>query len=315
MNKRVLLICPHFMGYDEIITSYLLSNQYEVFFIDSDKCLKPAREEYKRYSIFLRLFLKSFPKLRELIREKLLSKRCAGILSDLDDIKNIDYTIVINGDGLSKEFYNKLSKKYPYSQKILYIWDDLNWLFKKNHIKSFDNVFSYNIDDCKKNNFSYLPVFTAELEEKNYEKEYDISIIATASQERVRLAKEIFEKYKNEYKFYIYFYDKESKFDFFSHTVPLSYEKYQKVLAKSVAILDIVRYGQKGPTTRIYDSILTRTKVITKNKFIKKYPVYNSNILILDKNYEIPSSFIKKDFNDAGVKCITVKEWFQTLID
>ena len=112
MNKRVLLICPHFMGYDEIIASYLRSNQYEVFFIDSDKYLKPAREEYKSYSIFLRLFLKLFPLLRELIREKLLSKRRADILSDLDDIKKVDYIIVINGDGLSKEIYNKLSKKY-----------------------------------------------------------------------------------------------------------------------------------------------------------------------------------------------------------
>lgn len=315
MNKRVLLICPHFMGYDEIIASYLRSNQYEVFFIDSDKYLKPAREEYKSYSIFLRLFLKLFPLLRELIREKLLSKRRADILSDLDDIKKVDYIIVINGDGLSKEIYNKLSKKYPHSQKILYIWDDLDWLFKKKHIKYFDNVFSYNIDDCKKNNFSYLPVFTAALEEKDYEKEYDISIIATASQERVKLAKKIFEKYKNEYKFYIYFYDKDFKFDFFSHTVPLSYEKYQEVLVKSVAILDIVRYGQKGPTTRIYDSILTRTKVITENKFIKKYPVYNSNILILDKKYEIPSSFIKKEYKEDEVKYISVKEWFQTLID
>lgn len=312
-RKKVLLLCPHFMGYDELVKNFLCENGYSVIYEDTDKVLKKAREKYKQFPIFFRFILKLFPQIRKVIREKLLQKYSFNFFKDLEKIESLDFILAINGDGVSEKIYKKLFSNNPQAQKVLYIWDDFDWLFKQSHIKKFDFVASYNIEDATKYNFLYLPVFTADIKKSIANKKYDIAIIATASQDRIALAKKIYYKYKNDYKFYIYFYDKEQRYNFFSHPLPMPYAKYQDILAMSVSVLDIVRFGQRGPTTRIYDSILTETKVITMNKNIKKYPVYNSNILVLDDELNIPHNFIKTEYINYEIIPVSIRRWCQKL--
>ncbi len=312
--KKMLLLCPKFMNYDEILLDYF-KDLYMVKYIDTEKYLKPTRDKYKKIPILFRAFLKYFTFIRNVIREHLLSSSNIEFWEEIKEIKNYDIVLVINGDGISDSTYKKIILNNPNAKKYLYIWDDLYLLFKKSHIKYFDKVSSYNIDDCKKINGTYQPVFTKEINTNNCKKKYDIAIIATATKERIEMAKSIYDKYKDKYKVYIYFYDKNKNFEFFCYEQPLQYSEYQKILAQSIAILDCGRYKQKGPTTRFFDALATKTKIITTNKNIIRYPIFGPNILIMDSNYNIPNKFIQNEYiNNETVDTITVDIWFNNII-
>lgn len=311
--KKMLLLCPKFMGYDEILMDYF-KTFYEVKFINTEKYLEQARKRYKKIPIFCRIFLKYLKRVRNIVREVLLSKTDFEFLKEIDEIQNFDTILAINGDGISNKIYKKLSQSCPNAKKYLYIWDDYSLLFRNNYINFFDYISSYNIADCKKFNFKYQPVFTKNNDEIiNYKKIYDISIIASANKERIKIAKLLYEKYKEKYNFYIYFYSKNMKFDFFCYDKPLNYGEYQKIMAQSISILDCGRYNQKGPTTRVFDAIVTKTKVITNNKNISQYPVFGPNILIIDNKYEIPENFIRSNYTDQNLTVITVDSWFKNI--
>ena len=310
--KRILLLCPKFMDYDEILLNYL-KNSYIVKYVNTEKYLKPIRDKYKSIPILLRFFLKYLKSIRNIIREHLLLSNCE-LWEEIKEIQNFDIILVINGDGIADSVYKKIILNNPSAKKYLYIWDDLQLLFKKTHIKYFDKVLSYNIDDCKKINAIYQPVFTKEIKTDDFEKIYDISIVATATKDRIETAKLIYQKYKEEFNLYIYFYDRNRKFKFFCHEQPLQYDGYKKVLAQSTAILDDSRYKQKGPTTRVFDAISTKTKVITTNKNIIKYPIFGPNIFIIDRKCNISNEFIKSDYIDnETINTVTVNTWFNNI--
>ncbi|WP_099809639.1 hypothetical protein [Streptococcus suis] len=309
--KKALLICPHFMGYDEILVEEL-RKKYSVAYLDSDLFLKNARDEYNNLPIIVKLFFKIFKSFRNFYRELLLNR---ALESNVPNFINNEFDIIlsINGDGLSEDFYKVLFSRNKSAKKILYVWDDFDWLFKSSHIKYFDQVSTYNLEDSQKFGFSYLPVFTKPIIfEKLPQKKYDVSIIATANQKRVDFIRKFYEHNKEKYSFYIYLYDKNLDFNFFSNRVPLSYEEYQKILLESISTLDIVRFGQRGPTTRVFDSLLTKTKIITANKEIINYPINSENIFILDTKLEIPEDFIKSNFVE-GQTALMVDDWLDRI--
>lgn len=309
-------MCPHFMGYDEKII-HCLEEKYEVTYINTEQFLSVKRKLYTDKSLVVKGFLKSLPALREKYREKLLKECDVDYIKILNEINydSFDIILVINGDGVSNMVYEHIKSNNPNAELVLYIWDDLHGLFKTNHLKYFDRIVSYNIEDCKKNGFIYTPMFTERYDfDCLPEKKYDIAIIATANDKRVRFAKELYDKYKYKYKFFIYFYCESEGFDFFINKDPLDFSEYMTKIAESKAVLEVVRHHQMGPTTRIFDSIVTKTKVITTNNHIVKYPVFSENILVLDTNNDIPSSFIDEEFKEISYSPLFIEEWIKTLL-
>lgn len=299
------------MGYDEILVEEL-NKKYNVTYLDSDLFLKKVRDEYNSLPIFVKLFFKIFYRFRNIYREFLLKR---AIESNTSNFINHEFDIIltINGDGLSDDFYKVLFSRNKSSKKILYVWDDFDWLFKSSHIKYFDRVSTYNLEDSQKFGFSYLPVFTKPVLFNSLpQKTIDISIVATANQKRVDFIRKFYEKNKDKYSFYIYLYDKNMDFNFFSNRVPLSYDEYQKILLQSISTLDIVRFGQRGPTTRVFDTLVTNTKIITSNKEIINYPINCANVFILNSELEIPEDFIKSDFIE-GQKALMVDDWLDII--
>jgi hypothetical protein len=306
-NKNLMLICPKFMGYDEMLLG-AFGKYYNVFFLDNDRHLKRARSVYNANNYLIKGAYKALPALKEMYREDILNKiEKLEDSSYLDNIDMFEIVVAINGDGILNEFYHSIKKSNPKAKFYLYIWDDFSWLFKNSHVRYFDCIYSYNINDCKKHSFAYIPVFTKQHDIVSNEKIYDIAIIATANKARVKLTKRLYKKYKEKYKFYIYFYDPKGQFDFYSYPLPLSYDHYLHVMSESVSILDSGRNKQKGPTTRVFDSIKAHTKVISTNPNLSKYPVCQDNIHILDQRLTIPFDFIKNSYvineqsDDLGV--------------
>ena len=214
---------------------------------------------------------------------------------------------------LSDKFYQVVKERNPQARFIYYAWDDVKNLIKQSHIKFFNEKFAYNISECKKYNFSYCPMFVQnEIVGHDSKDLYDILFIGSAHSDRQKIADELYSKYGKEYRLFIYLYDPTHTNGQFCHDQPLTYEKYIEYMRKSKVLIDVPQSTQEGPTTRSFDALLTKTKVVTVNPFIKEYPIYSDNILIVDRNnIVIDDAFINKPYIETGYQALAIPEWLK----
>ena len=317
-SKKILYLGPSFMDYEKDIIDYL-SDSFMIDYVDTEKILQKARKKYQSRDLFIKGLLKLIRPVRSFYREKLLiDLECKSLQYNNYFQGKYDTILVVNGDGISDKVYEKLIKANRESKTILYLWDDRDTLYKTSHLKYFNNIYSYNIEDCLKYGYKYQSMFTQQkgLDTLRHDgiKTHDICIIGSATDKRVRIVKRILSKYNNDYSFYIYLYSKKKRTDIETFDVPLSFDKYLRVLEKSKCLLEIVRLHQTGPTTRINDCLFTKTKVITTNPHISKYPCYSKNIMIMNNHIEIPSNFIDEPYNETGMKGTDISTWVNNLL-
>lgn len=309
----LLLLMPKFMNYEQCIIG-ALQKEYRVTWINCDEHDTAILSDYKNCSKFhwgIRHLSKT---IKERDQENAEKKYLKNALNQLDLTVN-KYTVVfsINGSFLSDTFYKMLKELNPKARYIYYAWDDIKNLIKQSHIKFFDEKYSYNISECKKYNFSYCPMFVQnETVGHDSESLYDILFIGSAHSDRQKIADELYLKYGKKYRLFIYLYDPMHTNGQFCHDQPLSYEKYIDYMRLSKTLLDIPHSTQEGPTTRSFDALLTKTKVITVNPCIKEYPIYSENILVVDRNnIVIDDAFINKPYIETGYQALTVSEWLK----
>ena len=304
---------PSFMGYEKSLQNQLKKN-YEVTWLNCDQYDKAILEEYKKCSKFRWMLRKTSLEINEHDQERAEAKYLMQTLEKVSTAKNY-YSIVfcINGAFLCDEFYQVIKERNPQARFIYYAWDDVKNLIKQSHIKFFDEKFAYNISECKRYNFSYCPMFVQnETIGHDSEDLYDILFIGSAHSDRQKIADELYSKYGKKYRLFIYLYDPVHTNGQFCYDLPLTYEKYIEYMRKSKALIDIPQSTQKGPTTRSFDALLTKTKVITVNPYIKDYPIYSDNILIVDRNnIVIDDSFIKKPYIETSYQPLTVQKWLK----
>lgn len=312
---RLLLLMPRFMDYEKSLKENL-NRKYEVCWLDSDEFDREILDKFYKCNkirwgirhLFRKCFNYDLEKAEAFFLENELGKICLE--------KNyFSVVFCINGPYLSDEFYKKVRMLNPNARYIYYAWDDVSNLIKKNHIRYFDEVYSYNIIECKKNKWNYLPVFVQESGVgHSKEDKYDIVFIGSLNDDRRKIADDLYEKYSSSYRLFIYLYDKENIGGRFCHNSPLTNKQYISIMREAKAILDVPQICQKGPTTRAFDALLTETKVITVNKYMQYYPVYSDNMIIVDRdNIEIPYEFINKKYNITNYKALDVAEWLKKI--
>lgn len=312
---RLLLLMPRFMDYEKSLKENL-NRKYEVCWLDSDEFDREILDKFYKCNkirwgirhLFRKCFNYDLEKAEAFFLENELGKICLE--------KNyFSVVFCINGPYLSDEFYKKVRMLNPNARYIYYAWDDVSNLIKKNHIRYFDEVYSYNIIECKKNKWNYLPVFVQESSVgHSKEDKYDIVFIGSLNDDRRKIADDLYEKYSSSYRLFIYLYDKKNVGGRFCHNSPLTNKQYISIMRESKAILDVPQICQKGPTTRAFDALLTETKVITVNKYMQYYPVYSDNMIIVDRdNIDIPYEFINKKYNITNYKALNVAEWLKKI--
>lgn len=312
---RLLLLMPRFMDYEKSLKENL-NRKYEVCWLDSDEFDREILDKFYKCNkirwgirhLFRKCFNYDLEKAEAFFLENELGKICLE--------KNyFSVVFCINGPYLSDEFYKKVRMLNPNARYIYYAWDDVSNLIKKNHIRYFDEVYSYNIIECKKNKWNYLPVFVQESGVGHgKEDKYDIVFIGSLNDDRRKIADDLYEKYSSSYRLFIYLYDKENIGGRFCHNSPLTNKQYISIMREAKAILDVPQICQKGPTTRAFDALLTETKVITVNKYMQYYPVYSDNMIIVDRdNIDIPYEFINKKYNITNYKALNVAEWLKKI--
>lgn len=314
MNK-LLLIIPFFMEYQSILKSEI-EKFYEVTLVNSDQFDKEIIKCFYDVGKIRRKVRHVIRPLTTLEKEKVMENFLYNFITSISKETNY-YKIIlcINGAYVPNLFYKFLKKQNPNARFIYYSWDDVHNLFKKNHIRYFNEKFMYNIRDSKRYHATYLPMFVQDLIVHNRQlKVYDVALIASVHSDRRKIAEQIYKKYSSRYHIFIYLYEPGKADKDFCHTTPLTHEEYMSILGKSKAIFDIPLFGQSGPTTRFFDALLTKTKVITTNSDIVKYPVYSENIYITSrKNPVIDEDFITTSYKEIDYKPLIVSEWIKKL--
>lgn len=301
------------MNYEQVLLKEL-EKKYKVTLVNGDIHIKKYREVY--YSTkFRRGIRKLFPILRKIDQEHILSRYSQKQKEVLNSEEQYNIILVINGHGYTNKHIKNLLKNNANARHIIYLWDDAKNLFKDSHIKFFEERYSYNISDCEKYQMNYLPMFVQiDCEGHSSENLYDISVVASAHSNRVSLVKRLYEKYKDKYRFFIYFYDPEGKINFFSHKTPLKYSEYIDILRKSKSVMDIPNTIQYGPTTRPFDAILTHTKVLTTNCRLMDYPLWSKNIMFIEENeLYLDENFLTEPYYENDYKALTLSTWLKRI--
>lgn len=313
--SRVLLIVPYFMGYENKIKN-VLQFKYEVDMINDECFGHIMREKYLGCCKFRWWIRHFFRAVAEYDQEKAERVYLDALLSQIHiDDDAYDFVFAINGAYIPNDFYRFIKKKNPKARFVYYAWDDINNLIKTSHIKLFDETYAYNIDDCRKYNAVYLPMFVqSEKVGHNPVEQYDLAFIASAHSDRKKVAAELDKRYGKKYRLFIHLFDAMDSGEKFCSNKGIDYEDYLDIMRKSKAVLDVPHIKQKGPTTRAFDALLTKTKVITVNSHMKEYPVYSENIWITDrKNIEINEDFINSPYIENPYEPLTISQWLKKI--
>jgi hypothetical protein len=170
-------------------------------------------------------------------------------------------------------FFNDSVSRYPKTKKV---------------ISAFDEVYSFEKEDCKKYNLKFITNWIYPIQ-VGYKKKEESQVFNISSKDKrsVILSKIalILKEKKINYKIIIF--DKKNKdqdpnLEYITQQIPLS--EVNENLHSSKVLLDINRKGQKGLSFRVFESIGLEKKLITTNSDIKNYDFYNpNNILIIDE--------------------------------
>ena len=231
---------------------------------------------------------------------------------------NPDVIVVIKGSLLNSSNYDCLKNKYANSKFVLYIWDDIN-LDKKelDIIGYFDKICSYNPMDCKEYGFTFRPMFFDQsMNLSHINKSIDLYYIASYRKNRLDFICKLLDNMcRNALKYKVVLkcnpllilsdIKNLGKLHFF-RILPIEYSEMIRDLAKSKCCVELCRPHQKSLSTRPFEALGTRTKVITTNKNIASYNFFiPQNILIVDeKNPVVPENWLDSPYIEVDNKIL-----------
>ena len=310
MRSDLLFIAPDFFNYSSIILEEL-RRSYEVTYFT----LYPKTTLFKCASIF---------KL-EKGEASLIDNHYTKITTVLEKSnKHFETILIIKGSPIPHEFYDWLKAKYPSARFIQYLWDDIR--VDTNSVetfKYFDKILSFNPDDCMAYGLEFRPFFFKEdlVAPKPYmSRTYDLSIFWSYSNNRAEFlhrlvcANNLIDSHDNYFYLngsrllYLMNYRTARKVRDYYHSTPTPYAEMMKILNDSKCQIEIPHPLQKGLTTRPFETLASKTKIITTNREIINYDFYNpSNIMVISEEspvidfawlkepyHEIPEDILKK---------------------
>lgn len=308
---RILLISSKFYGYEQEIISELKKNN-EVYFFGVD------------FNFFQKIYYK-------ILNKKFISNYVKNSLEKLLN-KEFDLIICIYNSKINKEFIINVKKKINFQKIYLYIWDDLNRVKNFQKIRNlFDEIYSFDKEDCKRENLKYRPTFYSERLkrlEKNPFIKYKYFFIGEYRRDRYQMLEKIMSKKTNNNN-YFYFYCsfpmfiKKYFYDFLKnkniYMKKINRDKYNEIFLQSEIIIDIPEKKQKGLTQRILDGIFLEKKIITTNEDIRFEKFYNSNNILIVKNFdEIDENFLVTPYVKIERKLIeyySINNWVKDILE
>lgn len=278
----------------------------EVSLINNNIILKFLRKIYIFFKIPRKDIWLNKKELKEIVKEDIL------IFFDTYTFEYLDLA-------------NKLENK-----KKIWLWNQLD-KSKYKYIDSIkkefkDEIWSFDIKDCKKEGFNFLPQFYWREKDKKKILENNDLLFIGRDKGRYNLLKNILNSleekgvsttgYILKEKFKVYPDHKYIMNKF------LKYSEVVELVKKSKCLLDINKDGQEGLTLRVMESIFFEKKLITNNKKIINYDFYTpENIYILDDLINIDYLDIIKFINtpfqkmeERIIKKYTFEFWLDNIL-
>lgn len=228
-----------------------------------------------------------------------------------------DVILTIKGDFIDSKSileFKKFTKK-----SIAFFNDSISRCPKiKRVIPSFDEVYSFEKEDCKKYNLKFIANWVYPIRTENKKKEqFQVYNISSKDKRSVLLSKIALILKESKINYKIIIFDKKNRkqdpnLEYTSKQIPLA--EVNENLQNSQVLLDINRMGQSGLTFRVFESIGLEKKLMTTNTDIKNYDFYNpNNILIInEKQPSIPMEFFRNDYQkipEELLKKYGLEEW------
>ena len=229
--------------------------------------------------------------------------------------------------------YNKWLGLYLKHKKgkniFLYFWNPVEKMYPSNgdmmvrNAKKLMSVFSFDHNDCKKYGVDYRPmVYSSDVSKAIKTKtvpEYDIFFLGW-KKDRSKLIEKLYnDVFKAKFKcLFILVGDEDKVIDnsiiYTTHRVP--YSKYLEYVLNSKAILDIPQEGQEGLTIRNVEALFLRKKLITSNKQIVEYNLYDpDNYYVLGLSNCGLNNFLQLDYKIIDDKIVDIydfEKWVST---
>lgn len=317
---RITLISLDNWGFNEHIAITLKQDGHDVHHIDFNKI------QYKYPNPFHKIYnfiLKSF--FRKNLKTMHFGKKIIKNLEEIGELQ--DVILVIKGDFIDVESVKKLKK---YGKKTIAYFNDNTKRCPKiiQVIPHFDEVFSFEKEDCKKYNLNFATnwIYNSSSDNNNNNNNVDITyqVFNIISKDgRLPILSKIANNLKlNNINYKIFVYHKKNKkktktIEYINEYISLS--EVEQYINKSQVLLDVNRKGQNGLTFRVFESIGLRKKLITTNSDIINYDFYNpNNILVIDeKKPNIPPSFFETEYENIPDKIFrkyTLEGWIENVV-
>lgn len=270
MTKSCLLIIPkHF---------YSFKNQFKKNLENLNYTVTVANDEYPENIVGLLLGKLRMPFIKEITYHRLKSEFIDG--------KKYDLVLIFKGRGINLELVNKLKEICP--KVIGYNWDSFS--FNCSPLKWYNDVTNYYTFDYKDSvnyNIPLVELFATE-PIGNFMKEvkHKFSAIFRNHSNRLKYLECVIRHFEiKQDDILIYIYEQNIFFLLLNfvrspalyvkyrkkiHFKPLSYNEYLDVLKYSCYTIDYAHPKQTGLTMRCFESLNTKTKIITNNAYINK---------------------------------------------
>ena len=325
---NVLLICPNFFDYPNVICEELRNMGHNVDWYDD----RPSTNS----------IVKSIIRIKKDLINKYIKRYFEFLMSEIKE-KKYDKVLLISGQSLSfsSEMFEILRKNQKDAEFILYQWDSLNnFVYIKNLKKYFDRCYSFDPKDVKENEYLYfLPLFYSRKYQDigkrvvdNYK--YDVMFVGTAHPKKYKYINEMSlslkEKYKNQFIYFffpsrlVYIFRKLKNPEFRKarysefHFTPINGIEMNKLLKVSKCVFDSTQDGQIGLTMRVLEMLGAKRKIITTNSDVVNYDFYcKENIYVYNGKFDFNHPFFKNGYVDIDNKVYekySLKNWLNILI-
>jgi len=234
-----------------------------------------------------------------------------------------DIILTIKGDFIDPK--SILNFKNYTKKSIAFFNDSITRCPKiKRILPDFDEVYSFEKEDCKKYNLKFITNWIYPIQSK-VKKSIDYQIFNISSKDkRSPILSKITSILKDKnINYKVIIFDKENidqdpNIEYTTEHIPLT--EVSDYIHNAQVLLDINRKGQKGLTFRVFESIGLEKKLITTNIDIKNYDFYNpKNILIIDeKNPNIPLDFFDNEYEKIAeevLKKYTLDGWINQVLN
>lgn len=317
MKKKLLFIAPDYYGFNEVVHKGLQSfSNYEVININSTKSYKYKNINERIYSFFLKTFKGN--NLKKIKTERYIQET-------IEKYEQYDLLLINRPDILSEVALERAIAKSINSKAIL--WDSLGKIPQpEGYLAKFNNVLSFDSDDCLKYNFTPITNFYFK-EAQHSEIRFDVALLMTYDN-RINDAIKLFRYFavrgiKAKAKILA---NKKSQIkekfpdnmEVIQQTIP--FEKSCEYYFDSKAILDLSHRNQTGLSFRPFEALGLKKKLITTAESIKSLEFYNPTNILYIKNIDsinFPEEFLKDEYivpSSQIIKRYSLKNWVENII-